>query len=139
MHRRVLKRVPIDFSPTKTLTWTIILPKIRTRFFAIFAFLLDQKWHFLFTVGDLIQHATLSPTRECTAKFLVDLNSFRGWNSLQTLLRFDFSMGSLICDKRVHIFRKFSGLSEKFRKIPLFYKKFCSQIFNITTNVLSFQ
>ena len=69
MHRRVLKRVPIDFSPTKTLTWAIILPKIRTRFFAIFAFLSNQKWHFLFTVGNLIQHATSSATRESTAKF----------------------------------------------------------------------
>ena len=29
----------------------------------IFAFLLDQKWHFLFTDDDLIQHATLSAIR----------------------------------------------------------------------------
>ena len=42
-HRQVLKHVPIDFSPTKTLTWTIILPKIRIWFFAIFFFFVEPK------------------------------------------------------------------------------------------------
>ena len=48
---------------------TMILPQIRTQFSAIFAFF-ELGGHFLFTVGDLIQHVTLSAIRESTVKFL---------------------------------------------------------------------
>ena len=69
-HLSLLKPIPIDFSRPRTPIHMFICSKTKTQIFAIFAFLMDRKWHFLLTVGHVIQHAELSAIRVSRAEFL---------------------------------------------------------------------